>query len=80
MLGGILGIYLFIERNFHGVPMADRPLLLVFILLIVIGVQMFAIGLIAEIIIFTHSKDLKEYIIEKIYDPLDKANRPKGKG
>ena len=35
-------------------------------LLIVIGVQIIAIGLIGEIIIFTHAKDLKEYKIDRI--------------
>jgi len=41
-------------------------LLLLASLLIVLGVQVFAIGLIGEIIIFTHAKDLKEYTVEEI--------------
>jgi hypothetical protein len=65
-LGVLLAGYLFVERMFMGVALADRPLLLFDLLLFVISVQLFAIGLIGEIIIFTHAKDLKDYTIEKI--------------
>jgi glycosyltransferase involved in cell wall biosynthesis len=66
-LGSLLTLFLFIERTFWGVALADRPLLLIGILLIVFGIQLFAIGLVAEIIIFTHSKESKDYIIEEIF-------------
>jgi hypothetical protein len=46
--------------------LADRPALLLGTLLVVLGVQVFAIGLLGEIIIFTHSKDIKEYSIEQV--------------
>jgi len=65
-LGGLLLIYLLIERIFLGVDLGDRPLLLLASLLVVLGVQIFAIGLIGELIIFTHAKDIKEYTIEEI--------------
>ena len=65
--GLLLALFLFIQRTLLGISLADRPLVLVGILLIVFGIQLFAIGLVAEIIIFTHSKDSKEYIIEEIY-------------
>ena len=54
-------IYLAIERLFYGIPLADRPLLLLGALLFVLGIQIFATGLIGELIIFTHAKELKEY-------------------
>jgi glycosyltransferase involved in cell wall biosynthesis len=66
-VGSLLALFLFIQRTFLGVGLADRPLVLVSILLIVFGIQLFAIGLVAEIIIFTHSKESKEYIVEEIY-------------
>jgi glycosyltransferase involved in cell wall biosynthesis len=66
LLGALLGGYLFIERIFLEVPLANRPLLLFDLLLFVTGIQLFAIGLIGEIIIFTHAKELKDYTIEKI--------------
>jgi hypothetical protein len=66
--GFILAVILFIERAFLGVALADRPILLVSILLMIFGIQSFAIGLVGELIIFTHAKDLKDYIIETIVD------------
>jgi glycosyltransferase involved in cell wall biosynthesis len=64
--GSLLAIYLFIQRIFLKIALADRPIVLVSLLLIVLGIQIVAIGLIGEIIIFTHAKELKEYTIEKI--------------
>jgi hypothetical protein len=65
-LGVVSSLYLIVERLFFAVPLADRPALFLSSLLIVLGVQIIAIGLIGEIIIFTHAKDLKEYRIDKI--------------
>ena len=65
-LGIISSVYLIIERLIFDVALADRPALFLSSLLIVLGVQIIAIGLIGEIIIFTHAKDLKEYKIDKI--------------
>jgi hypothetical protein len=44
---------------------AGRPLLVLGALLLVIGIQMVSIGLIGEMIIFTHAGDIKEYNIEE---------------
>jgi hypothetical protein len=65
-LGIFSNLYVIIERLFFDVPLADRPALILSSLLIVLGVQIIAIGLIGEIIIFTHAKDIKEYKIDKI--------------
>ena len=64
--GVILSLYLFIQRVFMGIALQDRPILLLAVLLVVLGIQLFSIGLIGEIIIFTHAKEIKEYTIEKI--------------
>ena len=66
LIGSILSIYLVIERLFFSVSLADRPALLLSSLLVVLGVQIFALGLIGELIIFTHAKNIKEYSIDKI--------------
>lgn len=58
--GAILTGYLGIDRLL-GVPLASRPLLILGVLWMVFGVQLFSIGLLGEIIIFTHAQDLKEY-------------------
>jgi hypothetical protein len=36
------------------------------VLMIVLGFQMIAVGLIGELIIFTHARDIKEYTIDEI--------------
>lgn len=65
-MGGLITAYLVIERLFFSVPLAERPALLLSSLLVVLGVQIFALGLIGELIIFTHAKELKEYTIDEI--------------
>ena len=67
-VGCFITLYLVIERLFFGVGLAERPALLLSSLLVVLGVQIFALGLIGELIIFTHAKDIKEYKIETIVD------------
>ena len=44
------------------------PLLLLGALSLVIGIQMISIGLIGEMIIFTHAREIKEYNIEEILE------------
>ena len=66
LLGAVFLAYLVFERTFFGVALADRPALLLSSLLVVLGVQVFALGLLGELIIFTHAKDIKEYTIERI--------------
>lgn len=66
VLGGLFLTYLVFERLFLGVGLTERPALLLSSLLIVLGVQVFAMGLIGELIIFTHAKDIKEYTVEEI--------------
>jgi hypothetical protein len=68
LAGGLMNLYLFIYRIFGFGGIAGRPLLLLGALLLIIGLQMISIGLIGEIIIFTHARDLKEYSIEEILE------------
>jgi glycosyltransferase involved in cell wall biosynthesis len=60
LVGGLAGFaitgYLAVQRLLGFSPLADRPLLLLGVLLIVLGVQVTAIGLLGEIIIFFASK------------------------
>ena len=64
--GFLILLYLLFIRLFLGQALAERPILLLGTLLVVLGVQVFAIGLVGEIIIFTHAKDIKEYTIDQI--------------
>jgi hypothetical protein len=49
-------------------PLADRPALLLSSLLIVLGVQVFVLGLIGELVIFTHATEIDEYEIDEIIE------------
>ena len=60
--------YVFIEKIFLGSPMGGRPILLLALLLMVLGLQAASAGLLGEIITFTHGRQRKEYNIEKIID------------
>ena len=67
VIGMLFTFYLFVQRLFFNIGLADRPIVLVALLLIILGIQILAIGLIGEIVIFTHAKDLKEYKVEEIF-------------
>jgi len=67
-LGVIFTMVLVIQRLFFDMGLADRPALLLGSLLIVLGVQTFALGLIGELIIFTHGSQMKEYSIRRIIE------------
>lgn len=55
--GFIISLYLIILKFFEGKPLSDRPLFLVGIFLIIVGVQFMSLGLIAEMITKTNYKD-----------------------
>lgn len=65
-LGALWMAALVFERLFLGQPLADRPALILAALLLVLGIQVFALGLVGEIIIFTHAREIREYAIEEI--------------
>ena len=75
-LGSLWTAWLATERVFMGVALADRPALVLASLLIVLGIQMLAVGLIGELIIFTHAKDMKEYTISEVIDESDDLDSP----
>jgi glycosyltransferase involved in cell wall biosynthesis len=60
-IGGLVVLYLVIERMVFHASLADRPALLLSALIVVLGLQLFALGLLAELIIFTHARQLKDY-------------------
>ena len=66
--GTLICIYLTLQRLFMGVSLADKPMLLLGILLIVLGALLLSIGLIGEMIIFTKSKGESKNIVEKVID------------
>ena len=65
LLGIFLGGFIFIERFTMGALAGNRPLLLLAIFLMVMGVQIASVGLLGEIVVFTHGRNKKDYTIEK---------------
>lgn len=55
-----------LARVFAGVPLAERPALILGVLLIVLGIQIIALGLIGELIIFVSGRKIKDYTIDRI--------------
>jgi hypothetical protein len=66
ILGLIITILVFCQRIFFGYPIGDRLILLLAILFMVLGAQAASVGLLGEIITFTHGREIKEYTIEEI--------------
>ncbi len=62
----VINCILFLQKIFYGQNMALRPIFILAIFLLVVGVQSAGMGLLGEIIAFTHGRRKKEYIIEKI--------------
>jgi glycosyltransferase involved in cell wall biosynthesis len=69
LLGSGLAINLYLSAvRLLGHPIGDRPMLLLGVLLMVVGVQVVSIGLVGEIIIFAHAKQIREYHVEKVLE------------
>lgn len=66
--GAAIDLYLFFYRLLGFGGIAGRPMLLLGTVLLVIGLQMIAIGLLGEMIIFTHARQIREYNIEEILE------------
>ena len=67
-LGAVITFYLGVLRLLYQTGLANRPLLLLGILLMVFGIQLFSVGLVGELILFTHAKELDTYRIEEIIE------------
>ncbi len=61
-IGFMLSLYMTIERLFFGVALANRPLLLFAVLLILIGIQFIVFGLLAELQTRTYHETLNKPI------------------
>jgi glycosyl transferase family 2 len=72
LAGLVINVYLVVDWWIYfgqpGHSLAERPLLVLGVLLMVFGFLIVSIGLIGEIIIFTHAKSLREYQVDKFLD------------
>jgi glycosyltransferase involved in cell wall biosynthesis len=74
-LGGAILSVLFVQKVFYDAALYQRPLLLLGLLLVMLGVQIFGFGLVGEIIIYTQARNLRGYRIEREWDESE-APRP----
>ncbi len=67
-IGILIALVMTFQRQFMGIPLGSRPLLLLAILLIFIGFQFITIGLVAELIVRTYheSQNKPIYYVRKV--------------
>jgi glycosyltransferase involved in cell wall biosynthesis len=70
LLGLVLGVYLSLLKLFTGQQIGGRPLLMLAVLLMLVGVQMVAMGLLGELIVRTYheSQDKPIYTVRQVID------------
>jgi glycosyltransferase involved in cell wall biosynthesis len=73
-IGAVLLTYLALQRLVFDHQLGDRPALLLAGLLVVLGLQVFALGLLGELIIFTHARGLKDYRVEEVIQYPDASD------
>ena len=66
-LGGAILAVVGVQRLL-GTPLGDRPVLVLGTLLVGLGVQAFTIGLLGELILFFHARNLRDYRITAVYE------------
>ncbi len=75
MIGFVLAAALAGQKLLYGASLSDRPALLLSVLLMVLGIQIAAIGLIAEMIVMTRHRDLPTYRVDRIVGGADEPVR-----
>jgi dolichol-phosphate mannosyltransferase len=68
LVGGLVLAVLFVQRV-GGTGIADRPVLLLGVLLVVLGVQAIALGLVGEIIVHVHAARFRRYRLTRSTSP-----------
>ena len=68
LLGVLIALVLTVQRQLYGVALANRPLLLLAVLLIFMGIQFITIGLLAELVVRTYHESQKKpiYYVRKV--------------
>ena len=75
-IGAAVVTVLVVQRLFFGVALGDRPALLLASLLVVLGVQLFGLGLLGELVIFSQASESKEYAVRSVTDFRRTAGQP----
>jgi hypothetical protein len=78
LLGTLGLITVVVQRLAFGMPLAERPALILSSLLVAVGLQVLAIGLIGELIVFIHARSMRQYRVREIIEAGSDARRLKG--
>lgn len=73
LIGLVVTIYLIVSKLVFGEPLADRPALVFSVMMLVLGVQIIAMGLVGEFVIYSASRRMRTYEIDEII-----RGRPQG--
>lgn len=66
LAGGLINLYLSIDKIFFGHPIGERPLLLLGVMLMVLGAQIFSIGFLGELIQKRNEKQQRPNIKDRV--------------
>jgi hypothetical protein len=73
--GGVLGVVLAWQRIVQGVSLADRPMLLLALLLVTAGIQVIILGFLGELLIYLHFRDQVNSRVADRFDARDEKSR-----
>jgi len=59
------------------VPLAERPALILSSLLVAVGLQVLAIGLIGELIVFINARSMRQYRVREVVEAGAETQRKK---
>jgi hypothetical protein len=75
---GLIGLAVVVVQRFvFDVPLAERPALILSSLLVAVGLQVLAIGLIGELIVFIHARSMRQYRVREIIEAGAETQRKK---
>jgi hypothetical protein len=75
---GLLGLaVVVVQRLVLDVPLAERPALILSSLLVALGLQVLAIGLIGELIVFINARSMRQYRVREIIEAGTERERKK---
>ncbi|MCE5194474.1 MAG: glycosyltransferase family 2 protein [Nitrospiraceae bacterium] len=71
ILGFLISLYLSIDKIFFGTPIGGRPMLLLGVLLIIVGIQLVGMGLLGEMLVRVYHESQRKpiYIIKRVLGP-----------
>jgi len=73
LFGTALLAIMTLQRFFQGIPMGNRPLLSLGVMMVIIGMQFMVFGLLAEVLARTYyeSQSKKTYVVRRVFTGLD---------